>query len=104
MGGGRSPWSCLAASLEGILIDPCLPLGPKLVSGTVKPVVSHDLVATLLLVIIGKIVFLPNDLRLLLARKWEHPESIIQGVEHALSKNVKLPGATVQRPAGKKII
>jgi hypothetical protein len=63
-----------------------IPLGPKLVSGTLKPVLSRDLVATLLPVIIGKIVFLPNDLRLLLARKWEHPESIIQGVEHALPK------------------
>ena len=41
---------------------------------------SRDFVATLLPGIIGNIVFLPNDLRLLLARKWEHPENIIQGV------------------------
>jgi hypothetical protein len=51
-------------------------------------VFSRDLVATLMPVIIGKIVFLLNDLRLLLARKWEHPESIIQGVDHALPKNM----------------
>ena len=29
LGGGRSSWCRLAASLGGILIDPCLPLGPK---------------------------------------------------------------------------
>jgi hypothetical protein len=67
-------------------------------------VLSRDLVATLLPVIIGKIVFLANDLLLLLARKWDHPESIIQGVEHALPKNMHFPGPTVRRPAGKKII
>jgi hypothetical protein len=99
---GRIPWSRLAASLEGILLDPCLPLGPKLVSGTLKPVLSRDLVATRVPVIIGKIVFLPNEL--LPARKWEHPESIIQGVEQALPKNMHFPGPTVRRPAGKRII
>jgi hypothetical protein len=66
-------------------------------------VLSRDLVATLLPVIIGKIVFLPNDLRLLLALKWGHPESIIQGVGHALPKNMHFSGPTVRRPAGKNI-
>ncbi len=65
------------------------------------PVLSRDLVATLLPDIIGNIVFLPNDLRLLLARKWEHPENIIQGVEHALPKNVHIPLPTASRPVGK---
>ena len=42
LGGGRRPWFRLAYSLGDILIDPCLPLGPKLVPGTLKPVLSHD--------------------------------------------------------------
>jgi hypothetical protein len=67
-------------------------------------VLSRDLVATLQPVLIGKTVFLPDDVRLLLARKWEHPENIIQGVEHALPKNVQSPRPTVHHPAGKKII
>jgi hypothetical protein len=66
-------------------------------------VLSRDLVATFVQVITGKIVFLPNDLRLLLARKWEHPESIIQGVEHAPKTYIFLDRPSAVLPL-KKII
>ena len=78
------------ALLEWILSYPFFPLLRKLFPCVRKPVLCHDFVATLLPYIIQHIVILPNDLRLLLAWKWEHPEYIIQGVKHAPPKDVHL--------------
>jgi hypothetical protein len=48
---------------------------------------------------VSYLVLLPNDLRLFLAWKGQHPENIIQRVEHAFAKHVKLLRLSANRSA-----
>jgi hypothetical protein len=72
-----------------------------LLLGVGKPVLSYHYFAIFFPSLVSYLVLLPNDLRLLLALKWQHPENIIQGVEYAraFTKHVKLLRLSANRSA-----
>ncbi len=81
---------CLPALPEWFMLNPLFPCRLKLQPCVRLSVLIGDMVSTFLPIIIGDILLLPNQIRLLqvLAGERKHPENIVQCVQKAATKYI----------------